>query len=98
MRFLRDTRSITPMHRHRHVAWIVAALAFAAFVLPFLVYGTGVRTLGAYGGGGPLRFLGDFYADLAGLRPVAWVLLLGPVTLVAAWRMLVAWAWPRSGG
>lgn len=78
-------------------AWIVAALAFAALALPFLVYSTGVRTLGAYAGGGPLQFFGDFYADLGRLRAGAWLLLLGPATLVAAWRLLVAYAWPRIG-
>jgi hypothetical protein len=98
LQFLRDTLSIAPMRLNRHTAWIVAALAFAALVLPFLVYVTGVQTLGAYAGGGPWQFLGDFYADLARLRPTAWVLLLGPAALVAAWRMLVAYAWPGSGG
>lgn len=85
------------MPRRPHLAWIVAALAFAALALPFLVYYTGVATLGDYAGGGPLEFLGDFYADLGRLRPGAWLLLLGPATLVAVWRLLVAYAWPRSG-
>jgi len=99
LRFLRDTRSIAPMHFKRHAAWAVAALAFAALVLPFLVYNTGLQVFGAYqGGGGPTQFLGDFYADLGRLRPGAWLLLLGPVGLVIAWRVLVAYAWPRSGG
>lgn len=80
-----------------HLAWIVAALAFSALALPFLVYFTGVATLGDYTGGGPLEFVGDFYADLGRLRPGAWLLLLGPATLVAVWRVLVAYAWPRSG-
>ncbi len=79
------------------MAWTVAALGFAALVLPFLVYFTGLRVFGAYHGGGPTRFLGDFYGDLAGLQPGAWLLLLGPVVLVAAWRVLVAGGWPRSG-
>jgi hypothetical protein len=98
LRFLRDTLSIALMHLRRHVPWIIAALVFAALVLPFLVYYTGLHTLGAYAGGGPLDFVGDFYADLARLRPGAWLLLLGPVVLVVAWRMLVAYAWPRSRG
>lgn len=85
------------MHLRPHLAWIVAALAFAALVLPFLVYYTGVATLGDYAGGGPFAFVGEFYADLGRLRPGAWLLLLGPATLVAAWRVLVAYAWPRAG-
>jgi len=98
LRFLRDTLSIAPMHLKRHAAWTVAALAFAALVLPFLVYGTGLQVFGTYQGGGPLQFLGDFYADLGRLRPGAWLLLLGPVALVIVWRGLVAYAWPKSGG
>jgi hypothetical protein len=98
LRFLRDTLSIAPMHLKRHAGWIIAALVFAAFVLPFLVYYTGLQVFGAYQGGGPLHFLGDFYADLGRMRPGAWLLLLGPVTLVIVWRVLVAYAWPRSAG
>lgn len=98
MRFLRLTVSILQMQSKRHAAWIVAALAFAALVLPFLVYYTGLQTLGAYAGGGAAGFFGDFYADLGRLRPGAWLLLLGPPALVAAWRVLVAFAWPRSAG
>ena len=38
------------MHLTRHLAWVAAALVFAAAVLPFLVYYTGTATLGAYAG------------------------------------------------
>jgi len=85
------------MQLKRHAAWIAAALAFAALVLPFLVYLTGTRTLGAYAGGGPLEFAANFYVDLAHLRAGPWLLLLGPATLVLLWRVLVAYAWPRAG-
>lgn len=85
------------MHLKRHMAWIVATLAFAALALPFLVYYTGLATFGPYAGGGPMRFFGDYFADLARLRPGAWLLLLGPAMLVLVWRVLVAYAWPRSG-
>lgn len=63
------------------------ALAFGALVLPFLTYLTGTITLGPYANGGPLAFLADYYADLARLRGAAWALLLGPLALVAAWRL-----------
>lgn len=86
------------MHLKRHAAWIIAALAFAALVLPFLVYFTGLQTFGLYSGGGALEFLGDFYSDLGRRRPGAWLLLLGPAALVAVWRLLVAYAWPRPAG
>lgn len=97
LRFLRVTRSIAGVHLKRHSAWIAAALAFAALVLPFLVYYTGLAIFGPYANGGPARFLGDYFADLARARPGAWLLLLGPATLVLVWRVLVAYAWPRSG-
>jgi hypothetical protein len=98
LRFLRDTLSIAPMHLKRHAGWIIAALVFAGVVLPFLVYYTGLQVFGAYRGGGPMHFLGDFYADVARLRPGAWLLLLGPATLAIVWRVLVAYAWPKRKG
>jgi hypothetical protein len=38
--------------------------------------------------------LADYLADLARLQAGAWTLLLGPVAMVAAWRVIVAIAWP----
>lgn len=85
------------MHVNRNVAWIAAAVVFAALPLPFLVYFTGMQTLGPYAGGGALRFFAEFWADVARLRPGAWLLLLGPAVLVLLWRMLVEYAWGGSG-
>ena len=84
------------MRLNRNLLWPAAALLFAAAVLPFLVYYTGVQTLGAYSQGGPLQFFGDFYVSLAHRRGAAWTLLLGPAVLVVFWRVLVALAWPRK--
>jgi hypothetical protein len=84
------------MRLNRNLLWPAAALLFAAAVLPFLVYYTGTQTLGPYSNGGPLQFVGDFYASLAHLRGAAWTLLLGPAALVIFWRVLVALAWPRK--
>ena len=95
LRFLRLALSIFRMQLQRHLAWVAAALLFAAAVLPFLVYYTGTQTLGPYAIGGPLQFVGNFYASLAHLRGAAWTLLLGPAALVVFWRVLVAYAWPR---
>ena len=80
----------------RHSAWLLVALVFGAVALPFLVYYTGVATLGPYSQGGPLAFYGDFLASLARLQWSAWTLLLGPVACVLLWRVLVAYAWPRD--
>lgn len=86
------------MIRGRHARWLLAALLFGALVLPVLVYFTGVLTLGPYARGGPLQFLADFYADLARLRAASWVLLLGPVALIAVWRLARELLAPRIPG
>jgi hypothetical protein len=96
LRFLRLTLSIAAMRLDRNSAWLVAALFFAAAVLPFLVYYTGTLTLGPYANGGPMRFVRDFYVDLVRMRAAAWALLLGPVALVVVWRLLVAYAWHET--
>jgi hypothetical protein len=96
LRFLQLTLSITLMRLNRNLLWPAAALLFAAAVLPFLVYYTGTQTLGPYSNGGPLRFVGDFYASLAHLQGAAWTLLLGPAALVIFWRVLVVLAWPKK--
>jgi hypothetical protein len=84
------------MSFNRDTAWVLVALVFAAVVLPVLVFYTGTATLGPYARGGLGAFLADYVADLAQLRLGAWVFLIGPVALVAAWRVLVALAWPRA--
>ena len=80
--------------KSRHtLRWILAALVFGTAVLPYLVYLTGVRTLGPYGPGGVAAFYGMFLRDLAQLRPAAWTLALGPAVLVLVWRTVTAYAW-----
>lgn len=96
MQFLQLALSIGPMRVNQNLVWPIAALLFAATVLPFLVYYTGTQTLGPYSNGGPLQFVGDFYASLAHLQGAAWTLLLGPAALVIFWRVLVAYAWPGN--
>ena len=86
------------MIRGRHARWLLAALLFGALVLPVLVYFTGALTLGPYARGGPLQFLADFYADLAHLRAASGVLLLGPVALIAVWRLARELLAPRIPG
>jgi hypothetical protein len=82
-----------PMSLRRHSRWLVAALFFGAAVLPFLVYQTGLMTLGPYSRGAAGAFYGDFLASLARLQWSAWALLLGPALCVLLWRLLVAYAW-----
>lgn len=85
------------MSLKRHLAWVAAAAVIATVALPVAVFYTGTATLGPYARGGLGEFLADYVADLARLRTGAWLLLLGPVALVAAWRIIVAVAWPRTG-
>lgn len=84
------------MKLRRDSIWLVVALLFGAIALPFLVYSTGVVTLGPYSHGGPFGFYADFLAGLARLRWSAWMLLLGPAALVLLWRLLVAYAWRKE--
>lgn len=81
------------MSLKRDSSWMIAALLFGALLLPFLVYYTGVLTLGPYSHGGPLTFYADFLGGVVHLRGAAWMLLLGPATLVVVWRLLVTYAW-----
>lgn len=82
------------MRMRGHLIWIVAVAVVTAVALPVLVFYTGQATLGPYAGGGLREFGADYLADLARFRPGAWTLLLGPVALVAAWRLVVAIGWP----
>jgi hypothetical protein len=93
----RVDRSMARMNWARHVAWIVAAVLFAALALPVLVYYTGTATLGPYANGELSQFLGHFWSDVLQLRVNAWILLLGPVLLITVWRIIVAYAWPAAG-
>lgn len=76
------------------MTWVVTVAVVAAFALPVLVFYTGTATIGPYAGGGLGEFVATYLADLAHLRAGAWTLLLGPVALVLAWRIVVALAWP----
>lgn len=74
-----------PILKRRTGTLLLAAFAAGVFVLPFLVYLTGVFVLGRYSGGGALGFFGDFLRGLAALRWHSWVLAAGPAVLVALW-------------
>lgn len=78
------------MNSRHHLRWVLAALLSGAVVLPFLVYATGVETLGPYSHGGAGSFYADFLGDLARLRPAAWTLAVGPAVLVLVWRLVKA--------
>jgi thiamine transporter ThiT len=72
----------------RDVAWLLIALLVGVLVLPLLVYFTGISILGPYAKGGPGAFMSDFVGDLAHLRWFSWSLALGPLVIVALWRVV----------
>ncbi len=83
------------MNFKRDLYWLVAALLFGVLALPFLVYYTGVATLGPYSNGGPFDFFWNFFADLARFRRAAWALALGPLVITLFWRILLRVFLPR---
>jgi hypothetical protein len=76
------------MNPRRDKYWLLAALVFGLVMLPILVHVTGLYLLGKYAGGGGAAFMGDFLVGLATLQWYSWVLALGPVAIIAFWRML----------
>ncbi|HEX9772882.1 MAG TPA: hypothetical protein VGA44_05405 [Steroidobacteraceae bacterium] len=72
----------------RDSIWLLAAAIFGLLLLPLLVYYTGAATLGPYSGGGPGRFLVDFFRDLARLEWQALTLATVPLVLMCVWRLL----------
>jgi hypothetical protein len=82
----------------RHGAfWMVAALVFGVLVLPFLVHLTGRYVLGEYAGGGAAGFFGDYLQGLLTLRWYSWTLALGPLLILAFWRILLRVGSTRRG-
>lgn len=75
----------------REKFWLLGALVFGLLVLPFLVHVTGAYVLGKYPGGGVAAFFGGYLLGLATLRGYSWVLALGPLVIVASWRILGPW-------
>jgi len=67
------------------------ALVLAGLVLlPPLIYMVGTLLLGPYTGGGHLgSFYGDLFRDLGQGSPQAWLLVLGPLVLVEAGRLIL---------
>ena len=64
-------------------------LAFGLFVVPAAIYWVGASELGPYGDQAGLSTLyGAFFADLASGAPRVWLLVLGPLLLISAIRLL----------
>jgi len=75
------------MNPRRDKFWLLAALVCGVLVLPFLVHLTGVYVLGKYAAGGAAVFFGDYLRGLVTLRWYSWVLALGPLVIIASWRI-----------
>ena len=75
------------MNPRRDKFWLLAALVFGVLVLPCLVYFTGVYVLGKYATGGSAAFFGDYLRGIVTLQWYSWVLALGPLVIVASWRI-----------
>jgi hypothetical protein len=85
---------VTPAHRarRRELIWLAVMGGGGLFVMPFVIYLIGTRTLGPYEGGGLGSFLGGLYGDFFHLHWGAWALLIGPylLTLLIRW-LLLSW-------
>jgi hypothetical protein len=77
------------LHPRRSAFWMLGALLFGLLVLPFLVHLTGRTLLGPYSDGGAGAFFTDYLRGLLTFRWYSWVLALGPLLIVAFWRILV---------
>lgn len=76
------------LHPRRTPFWLVAALVFGLVILPFLVHLTGRTVLGDYSGGAAGSFFVDYLRGLLMFQWYSWVLALGPLIIVAVWRIL----------
>jgi hypothetical protein len=73
--------------------FVSACIAVGIFVLPAAIYGMGTVLLGPYGtdrSAGLGRFYIDFFGDLAEPSGRAWLIVLGPVMILALVRLLLA--------
>jgi hypothetical protein len=77
--------------------WLpLVALVAGLLFLPVAAYVAGTHVIAPYEGQhGIASFFGTVYADAARARPLAVSLLLGPVLVVAIWK-LNAWVWRRT--
>jgi hypothetical protein len=71
----------------RELGIFALLLGFGLLVMPFLIYLSGVLTLGPYEGG-LLAFLGSLMAAFFTATPSAWLLVCGPWLLFTALRLL----------
>lgn len=87
-----ESTASTPAARSGIRFEVLLALSLVLFglvVLPAVIYVVGAVLLGEYAGGGHLgSFYGDILRDLGQGSPQAWALVLGPLILTQAGRLI----------
>ena len=88
-----DEAAQVPSSRGARFEIILASLllAFGLFALPALIYGVGVTLLGPYQENAPANsialFYRNFFADLAAPTLRAWLIAVGPLLIIALFRL-----------
>jgi hypothetical protein len=89
------TRWNAQSRTRRELTVIALAIGFGLLVLPWIIWTLGYLVLGPYAHGGALRFLGDYFVELASGNPAFWTIAVGPCAFLLAVRLL--WAgWRRA--
>ncbi len=79
----------------RRLIWILGLLVTGGIVLPLAAYLIGTRLAGPFAGTrGFASYLGAILADAAAGRPLALLLILGPLACAFVWT-LRGWWWRR---
>jgi len=72
----------------KRLAWIAVLLLVGGVLLPMGAYLLGTRLAGPFSGPrGLASYLGTIYADAAAGRPLALLLILGPLCCAAIWTV-----------
>jgi len=71
----------------KEIVFLLACVAFGAFILPFAIYFVGRFIFGEFGGGGLMDFYGSVQYSLWTLNPVVWFLALAPYLVLSALRL-----------
>ena len=86
-----DVREASPRGLRFEILLGSVLLAFGLFALPGLIYLGGVVLLGPYQEKGPTDsialFYSNFFADLAAVSGRAWLIALGPLLVIALFRL-----------
>lgn len=83
-------------HVPRSLWMPLAALVIGMLLLPIAAYVAGTHAIASYEGEhGLASYFGAIYAGAARARPMAVAVILGPLLVVAIWKMN-AWVWRHT--